>query len=177
MLIDTLGHAKLCDFGATTEMELGANWIATPEYASPEALENYYNAKFKQFHVPHATDDLFALGLVMFFIGSKVRSVELVQYYAIMSTQVCTEKSFPVVRRSRTLYVSFMRAYYTSGLFRDHIKTYPCQLRIDKLFFWMFKLVQLSPSARLSLEKLLESNLLQAAVKLSKERDASEMRN
>ena len=158
-------------------MELGANWIGTPEYASPEALENVFNARFKMFHVPRATDDLFALGLVMFFIGSGICSQELVQYYAIMSTAVCTKESFPVLRRSRTLYARFMRAYYMSGFFRENLKTYHCQLGIDKLFFWMHKLVQLMPTTRLPLEKLLESNLFQAAVKMSAERDARDMHN
>ena len=158
-------------------MELGANWIGTPEYASPEALENVYNPKYKQFHVPRATDDLFAFGLVMFFIGSGIRSVELVQYYAIMSTRVCTEESFPVLRRSRTLYARSMRAYYTRGFFRDHIRKYHCQLPIDKLFFWMYKLLHLSPNDCLSLEQLLKSKLLQAALKHLKERDARDMRN
>ena len=51
-------------------MELGAYWIGTPEYASPEALENVFNSKLKMFHVPRSTDDLYALGLVMFCIGS-----------------------------------------------------------------------------------------------------------
>ena len=112
-------------------MELCANWIGTPEYASPEALENVFNPRFKMFHVPRATDDLFALGLVMFFIGTGVCSQELVQYYAIMRTAVCTEESFPVLRRSRTQYGRFMRAYYMSGFSREHIKTYHCRLYID----------------------------------------------
>ena len=70
-----------------------------------------------------------------------------------------------------------MRTYCVSGFVLEHLKTYHCQLLIDKLFFWMFKLVQLMTTARLSLEKLLESTLFQAAVKLSKERDARDVRN
>ena len=143
-------------------MELGANWIGTPEYASPEALENVYNPRFKMFHVPRATDDLFAFKLVLFFIGSGVCATELVQFYAIMSTAVCTEESFSVLRCSETLYGRFMRTYYMGGFFLDNIKKYHCRLRIDKLFYWMLKLVQLMPASRLSLEKLLESNFFQA---------------
>ena len=63
---------KLCDFGATTKMEIGMNWIGTPEYASPEALENVLNPRFNIYYMPRATDDLFSLRLVMFFIGSGV---------------------------------------------------------------------------------------------------------
>ena len=94
-----------------------------------------------------------------------------------MSTAVCTKESFPVLRRSRTLYARFMRNYYKNGFFREHLTTYHCQLDIDKLFVWMFKLVQLMPTARLSLEKLLDSILFQAAVKLSAEREARDVRN
>ena len=104
-------------------MELGVNWIGTPEYASPEALENVFNPRFNMYHIARATDDLFALGLVMLFIGSGVGSQQLVQYYAIMSTAVCTKESFPVLRRSRSLYARFMRVYYMSGFFPEHIKT------------------------------------------------------
>ena len=129
------------------------------------------------YHIARATDDLFALGLVMFFIGSGICSQQLVQYYAIMSTAVCTEESFPVLRRSRSLYALFMRVYYMSGFFREHIKTYHCQLNIDKLFFWVYKLVRLMPTDRLSLDDLLESTLFQAAVKLSMEHDARDMRD
>ena len=78
------------------------------------------------FYMPRSTDDLFAFGLVMFFIGSVVCSTQIVQYYAIMSTAVCTEESFPVLRRSRALYARFMRANYMSFIFREHIKTYHC---------------------------------------------------
>ena len=93
-----------------------------------------------------------------------------------MSIAVCTEESFLVLRRSRSLFARFMRAYYMSGFFRENLKTYHCQFDIDKLFFWVYKLVQLMPSARLSLDQLLESNLFQTAVKLSVERDARDMR-
>ena len=70
-----------------------------------------------------------------------------------MSTAICTEESFPVLRSSRSLYARFMRAYYMSGFFREHIKKYHCQLDIDKLFFWMFKLVRLMPTDRLPLDE------------------------
>ena len=173
--MDKFGHAKLCDFGATTEQELGVDWVGTPEYASPEAIENVFNSKFKKFHAPRATDDLFSLGLVMFFIGAGATAEELVKHYATVRTAVCSDESFQVLRRTRSLYGKFLRHYYTSGYFRSNLKTFHCQLGIENLFFWMFKLVQLLPKSRLTLDKLLETSLFQTAVKLSADLNARDV--
>ena len=152
--MDKFGHAKLCDFGATTEQELGVDWVGTPEYASPEAIENVFNSKFKKFHAPRATDDLFSLGLVMFFIGAGATAEELVKHYATVRTAVCSDESFQVLRRTRSLYGKFLRQYMgvcQSDLLKDRRQVRPRQFSLmferniavrDVIFFSQLSVLQ-----------------------------------
>ena len=130
------------------------------------------NPEYNQFHKASAADDLFSFGLVMLFIGSGTRSEEIVHYYAVHRLLLCSSEAFPVLRDCRRLFARLMRHYYASGDFRMLMRRQQHRLRITGLEAVMERLLELRPSARLTMEGVFEYELFKSARKLSAERNA-----
>ena len=171
-MLDSLGHARLCDFLAATEIGLGCSFIGSPEYAAPDALEDVVNGQYGQFHKASPSDDLFAFGLVILFIISGTLSEDMLHYYAIERMLLCTKETYPMLRDSQKLFARLMRYYYASEDFIMLVKRQHHRLHIEGLRTVMYRLLELQPSARLSLSGLLECDLFKAARQLSAERNA-----
>ena len=157
---------------AATEIGLGCSFIGSPEYAAPDALEDVVNGEYGQFHKASPTDDLFAFGLVLLFIGSGTRSEEILHYYAVERMLLCTKETYPVLRDCQKLFARLMRYYYSSENFIMLVKRQNHRLHIEGLRTVMYRLLELQPSARLSLAGVLECDLFKAARQLSAERNA-----